>query len=143
MIHDQTLRQWAEQYSTGPMVMPQAQQVLELLEENARLKRGEQPPVFAAPRSPKWPEARAAFLFAHPTCAACGAKAALNVHHLKPYHLFPELELDPTNFLTLCESPSHNCHLMFGHTLNWTLYNADAAADAAHFLSQMRRARDS
>lgn len=36
---------------------------------------------------------------------------------IHPFHLHPELELDPTNFITLCENGDKNinCHLIFGH----------------------------
>lgn len=74
-------------------------------------------------RSKDWPKVQCAFLRANPRCAACGATKLLNVHHKKPYHLFPELELDPSNLLTLCETPTHNCHFILGHCLNWSAYN--------------------
>src|SRR6185369_3917691 len=65
-------------------------------------------------RSPKWRTVEKAQLVAHPTCAACGGTIRLNVHHIKPYHLFPELELEPTNLITLCMGPME-CHLRLGH----------------------------
>lgn len=48
-------------------------------------------------RSPEWPHVREEFLKACPACAACGGTEDLNVHHIQPFHLHPELELDPAN----------------------------------------------
>lgn len=79
--------------------------------------------LIANPRSGQWPKARADWLVLHPLCRACGTNKFITVHHKKPYHKFRELELDPRNFVTLCESPSHNCHLIWGHLLNWLLWN--------------------
>ncbi len=98
-------------------------------------------PVTAVPRAGRWPAVRAAHLAKHPACEACGSRTALNVHHCKPYHLFPALELAESNLYTLCECPSHNCHLIWGHVLRWDLYNVDVIADAAHFRDQMAKAR--
>lgn len=74
-------------------------------------------------RSGKWPAVRRRHLAEHPSCIACGTAENLEVHHLLPVHLFPEKELEPSNLVTLCESPSHNCHLLFGHGLCWSAYN--------------------
>jgi hypothetical protein len=83
-----------------------------------------------AKRSPHWPATAAAHLKKHPACEVCGAKVLLNVHHVKPFHLFPELELDPQNLFTLCETPAHNCHLIFGHLLLWRAWNPNVVNDA-------------
>ena len=42
-------------------------------------------------------------------------------------------ELDPSNFITLCEQ-SHNCHFIFGHLLDWHSRNANVETDAAKYL---------
>jgi 5-methylcytosine-specific restriction endonuclease McrA len=70
-------------------------------------------------RSPKWRSIRHKHITSHPECAACGNMEDNHVHHIKPFHLFPELELEPTNLLTLCPT----CHLVFGHFYNWLDYN--------------------
>jgi hypothetical protein len=82
-------------------------------------------------RSSKWPEVRAKHLQAHPTCAVCGGKEKLEVHHKLPFHLTPALELDPENLITLCESNKGgvNCHLFFGHLGNFRSYNASVEQD--------------
>jgi len=57
------------------------------------------------------------------------------VHHVRPVHLFPELELEPGNLVTLCEGETMNCHLFFGHLGWWKAWNPTVAVDA----SRMRR----
>lgn len=82
-------------------------------------------------RSPKWPAARKAYLLRHPKCFVCLGTKKLNVHHMKPFHLHPGLELDPTNFITLCEgNPEINCHLFVGHLGNFKGFNPDVITDA-------------
>lgn len=65
-------------------------------------------------RSPKWPGIRDAHLKEFPTCAACGREEHVQVHHEKPFHKYPALELDPKNLVTLCMS-TNECHLLIGH----------------------------
>jgi 5-methylcytosine-specific restriction protein A len=85
---------------------------------------------FGQARSGRWPRVRLEHLKDHPTCAVCGGKTNIEVHHIEPFHLCPERELDPTNLLTLCEAPGHNCHFIFGHLLSWRSYNPMVRADA-------------
>ena len=47
-------------------------------------------------RSYEWSKIRNEFLKENPTCAACGRNKKLEIHHIKPFHLNPELELDPS-----------------------------------------------
>ena len=85
-------------------------------------------------RSPQWAHVEKAFLELNGFCAACGGKEHLQVHHIKPFHLFPELELDPKNLITLCEVKAiGNHHLNFGHRGNWKWFNITVANDAATF----------
>ena len=65
-------------------------------------------------RSDKWRTVRDAHLKIQPACAACGSLTRVQVHHISPYHLHPELELDPNNLITLCMGPEE-CHLRLGH----------------------------
>lgn len=85
-------------------------------------------------RHKDWPKVRASHLKLHPCCAACGRKDFLEVHHRMPVHLVPELELDPDNLVTLCEGPSVNCHLLFGHLGHWKSWNENVRQDAATWL---------
>ena len=70
----------------------------------------------AAERSSLWPTVRKAHIEVEPYCALCGCQHDLEVHHIKPFHLHPELELAETNLITLCR----HCHLEAGHLGNWT-----------------------
>lgn len=91
------------------------------------------------PRSGKWPTVRKNHLAAFPTCACCGRNETghMNVHHVKPYHLFPDLELEEINLITLCEHPALNCHLLFGHLLDWSAWNPDVRKDTAAWLAKI------
>lgn len=62
-------------------------------------------------RSSAWPIVRAAHVAQFPTCAACGSTETLNVHHIEPFHIYPELELEPSNLITLCRRH----HFEIGH----------------------------
>lgn len=85
------------------------------------------------PRSPHWRALRARWLEDNPTCAACGCKEKLEVHHIIPVHVNRSLELDAENLITLCEvdtaGPDHHCHLKFGHLGNWYNYNRNVTTD--------------
>ena len=76
-------------------------------------------------RSAKWPSVRKAFLKDNSICTCCGEQTNLEVHHIKPFHLYPELELEPANLITLCEinSKGVNCHLLLGHLGNYKNIN--------------------
>ncbi|MFZ0928179.1 MAG: HNH endonuclease [Syntrophobacteraceae bacterium] len=95
-------------------------------------------------RSPKWHKVEQEHLEKEPECQRCGARSArtegkglrtkegqernvkLQVHHIQPFHLHPELELDPENFITLCEEGGYlNCHFMYGHLGDWKTFNPD------------------
>lgn len=89
-------------------------------------------------RSGHWPVVRKEHLEKHPTCAACGGKTNLQVHHLTPFHSKPELELDPNNLITLCEAPNRLCHLRIGHAWDFKSYNPNAKRDAARELEMMK-----
>lgn len=74
-------------------------------------------------RSSLWPALRKRLIEEHPFCAVCGGQDFLEVHHKKPFHLWPELELDPDNCCVLCDAPGLNCHLRVGHLRSWSSYN--------------------
>lgn len=82
------------------------------------------------PRSYHWPVVERAFLKNHQTCAACGSKKYLNVHHIKPFHIFPEHELDPLNLITLCMEMDRHCHLLIGHGDAFRYWNEHVISDA-------------
>lgn len=84
-------------------------------------------------RSSKWPEVRKAHLKENPECAVCGSKTSVEVHHIKPFHIAPELELESTNLISLCESKKYgvNCHLFFGHLGNYRAENLNIIEDVS------------
>ena len=85
-------------------------------------------------RSSQWPKVRKAWLENHPTCAVCGGTSKIEVHHIIPFHLHPDLELVDSNFISLCEGAKGcNHHLLFGHFMNFKNYNPDVRKDAEHF----------
>ena len=79
-------------------------------------------------RSSLWGGVKKHFLKDNPECAVCGSKKRLNVHHKKPFHLYPELELDPNNLITLCMSRKE-CHLVIGHGSHFSAYNPQIEKD--------------
>ena len=85
-------------------------------------------------RSEHWPLIRKKWLLNNGTCAACGSTQHLQVHHVIPFHLHPELELCETNFITLCETMGVEHHLKVGHTVDgkssWKINNPDVRINA-------------
>lgn len=78
-------------------------------------------------RSSKWTTVRKKFLAKNKKagrgCEACGNTVGLQVHHRKPYHLHPELELIESNLIALCSSVTGlECHEFFGHGGNFKTY---------------------
>jgi hypothetical protein len=84
-------------------------------------------------RSPQWNKLRLEVLRAHPYCAFTGVGlreykgAMFAVHHIQPFHLYPELELDIKNLIVLMSYP-YNVHFLMGHLLNWNRWNPDIVA---------------
>ena len=86
-------------------------------------------------RSDVWDKLRLNHYKAHPTCAACGSKKFVQVHHIVPFQVEPSGELDPKNLITLCVD-TNNCHLMIGHGGEVESYNPNVVADAAAALAK-------
>jgi len=84
-------------------------------------------------RSIEWRSIRKSHLVVHSQCAFCGLKnvESLEVHHILPFCLYPELELDFSNLITLCEIGIDGCHLDFGHPLGTQSYNPYVLQQAA------------
>ncbi len=93
---------------------------------------------FGGPRSGKWPAVRAAYLAEHGECEACGKTADLNVHHVLDFSRNPDLELDPENLITLCETD----HLVFGHFhhTQWPA-NPNVRQDARDYRQKLEKHR--
>lgn len=83
-------------------------------------------------RSSRWPIIRKEHLADNPFCVVCGGNKKVEVHHIKPFHLYPSLELDRDNLMTLCERKKYglNCHLLIGHVGNYRRMNIDCVSDA-------------
>ena len=91
-------------------------------------------------RSSKWPTVRKHFLETNISCSACGWTQDLEVHHIIPFHVDPSLELNPSNFIVLCDKlGKDNCHLAIGHLGNFKQENPMVKEDAAENLSKSLR----
>jgi 5-methylcytosine-specific restriction endonuclease McrA len=71
----------------------------------------------------------------NPYCIACGRDGKLEVHHKIPVHISPELELAPSNLVTLCADP---CHIIFGHLMNFKSYNKMVIEDCSVYLDKVK-----
>ena len=95
-----------------------------------------------AKRSGQWPRTRKEHLKKHAECAVCGDKDKLEVHHIKPFHTHPELELEPSNLLTMCESKSYGiiCHLLIGHNGSYKNINPNVVEDSLAWREKLKAA---
>jgi len=88
-------------------------------------------------RSPQWPKVRKEFLKGK-VCAICGGTKKLEAHHIKSFHLHPDLELDPKNLIPLCEGNKDiNCHLVGGHVFSFQFENPHVV-ELAKLISEQR-----
>jgi hypothetical protein len=87
-------------------------------------------------RSTKWPTVRKKYFEKNPTCAACGGKEEIQIHHCIPFHLDMTKELSEDNLISLCDK--NNCHFMFGHLCCWYSYNPNVREDAAKILEKIK-----
>lgn len=84
-------------------------------------------------RSPHWPAFRANYFKEEGCyCHYCGSVKDVELHHIQPYHLHPELELVRSNVIGLCESFGTNDHLHIGHLGDWKSYNPRVREQATH-----------
>lgn len=90
--------------------------------------------VKGAMRSPKWRTLEKKVREAAGVCAACKGNQNLQVHHVQPFHLHPELELVESNLIVLCMG-KNECHLKLGHGDNFKAYNPNIATDAKAFFN--------
>ena len=88
-------------------------------------------------RSPEWPKVEHAYRKLNPVCECCGSDKNLNVHHKKPFHLYPQFELDPTNLITLCMDPLKECHIKLGHGGDFKDYNPNVVDDVKKVKANM------
>ena len=83
-------------------------------------------------RSDDWPKLRRLFIKQHPECTICGTRKGLTAHHILPIWIYPALELEPTNLITLCNSGA-NHHFTFGHLCNYKSHNEHIVRDAEYW----------
>lgn len=86
-------------------------------------------------RSWKWPEVRDEHLKKEPGCQLCGDEDSVEVHHILPIWLRPDLELCTDNLMTLCRPH----HFLCGHLCRWDCANLTAREDAAKWRAKIRR----
>jgi hypothetical protein len=85
-------------------------------------------------RSSNWNKIRKKHLEENNSCCGCGKTDKLEVHHIEPYHVNSNRELDPSNLITLCKS----CHFTIGHLMDWSSWNIDVISDAKVYLNKVK-----
>lgn len=84
---------------------------------------------FGALRSSQWPRVRKEYLRGHEECEVCGKRKgllrSLEAHHILPFHLFPDKELEIDSLVAVCRS----CHWSFCHFFSWASFNKDIKQD--------------
>lgn len=85
------------------------------------------------PRNPGWESFRREIIKGQPACEASGVAWELEVHHLLPVHLRPDLEMVRDNCMVL----TRTLHFWLGHYGNWASYNPRARKEAATFLKRV------
>ena len=85
-------------------------------------------------RAKTWHATSKKFRAAHPEgCIGCGSLKKLEVHHVLPFHLYPEHEEDWGNLVVVCR----RCHQFLAHLDDWKSYNAAVRQDAASMLEKI------
>lgn len=95
---------------------------------------------FGVPRHPDWQRVSAAFKVGK-ACAFCGGLTDLEVHHIRPFHQFPELEMAEGNWIVLCGDGGRGCHFLAGHLGNWQRWNSEIAK-ICRIMNGQRRMRE-
>lgn len=68
-----------------------------------------------------WQSLRKEVIRCYPECSMCETNKDLEVHHIQPKHIKPNLTLSWDNLIVLCK----DCHLHLGHGNNFKNYNAN------------------
>jgi 5-methylcytosine-specific restriction endonuclease McrA len=120
-------------YGDFPDLMTKQREVLDRL----RLWAPPQEPFLGLPRASGWEKFAREWIEENPTCAACGGKEHLQLHHKKPFHNHRELELSKKNVITLCMAPNRLCHFILGHLFNWSSWNDEVEEMSAKMLEKV------
>ena len=70
-------------------------------------------------------------------CAVCPRSRGLEAHHIVPFHIAPDLELEAGNLMALCR----RCHLFVGHLGAWKRCNFTVESDAIFWRSRIETLR--
>lgn len=90
-------------------------------------------------RSKLWPRFRRDYAKKQPKiCSLCGGKKRVQLHHILPFHKYPELELDENNVIWLCEGKARNCHFNMGHLNSFKSWNVNIKYDAVYWLAKVK-----
>ena len=95
---------------------------------------------FGARRSKDWKRVRKEHLKLHPYCAVTGSKKKCIPHHIQPFHERPDLELDPTNLITLSGKKILGVkpHQFFGHLGNFRSANPNVVEDCKEWYNKLK-----
>ena len=126
-----------EVYKPAPVIPKPTAEVpewLKLFLQRTKSAIGYADPVFGGvPRSSKWSAVRDNFLKENPDCEACGVKAEV-AHHVYPYSFKPELELDESNLISLCDI----CHMCLAHLKSFKRFDPDIKEVARAFRQKIK-----
>lgn len=90
--------------------------------------------MLGVPRSSKWDKVRDAFIKQQGKCFVCGTRDALEAHHVVPFHIDKDHELDVNNLMALCRPH----HLLFGHLMDWQKFNPRVRVDAGQWQRKIK-----
>lgn len=90
-------------------------------------------------RSSEWKDLRDSFILREKVCGYCMRQDKdMEVHHITPFHVAPELELEEDNLIVLCKK----CHLVQGHYGNFKLWNPDIKLHSANYADNKARFKE-
>ena len=103
-------------------------------------------------RSPHWPSVEKSFKEQNPDCIYCGDDSGkiygIQIHHIHPFHQVvgvgrADLELDPRNLCSLCETevgkPAPDHHITCGHLGSFQRNNESVVTDVVTFKGQPQK----
>ena len=81
---------------------------------------------WGAVRGPLWSKTKREYAKIHPkVCPFCKTTKKIELHHIFPYHLFPQYENSFWNLVWACR----DCHFKFCHHLDWSAFNPNVLED--------------
>lgn len=116
---------------------------MNIIQHLADAGRGKHP--LRQKRSPHWGKFKKAYFKKYgKACEVCGRKSFVQLHHVIPFHVRPDLELMEWNVVGLCEPPHkvRKCHLIYGHLGDWRWFDPDVKEVAASVKKKIAEARE-